>query len=291
MPPPLPSLESVLRVRVSTLRHVPKVARDAWAGVVGEVTQSISFDPTLVDSWVKFFMLAKCILTNPVREGRSHWRNTQRLVQARIAQWRAEKVTELWNDVLETSNRLSQRLSRNRPNTSPAPELLPLANARRTRRAAEDGQYRKAIQLLSSAGIAQSSRDVLEAMLSKHPQSAPSSIPSPPPPPPVHVSESDVVRALQSFPSGTAPGPSSLRANHLKEAVFCPSPDHSRFALNGLQGVINLLCAGRIPNCIVPHMWGLSPSMPEERGWFPPDCHWGGSPSSHFQVHLPSSSS
>lgn len=63
-----------------------------------------------------------------------------------------------------------------------------------------------------------------------------------------------------------APGPSSLRANHLKEVVFCPSPDHSRFALDGLLGVVNLLCAGRIPNCIVPHICEASLLACQKKG-------------------------
>ena len=66
------------------------------------------------------------------------------------------------------------------------------------------------------------------------------------------------MRALKSFPNGTAPGPSSLRANHLKEAVFCPSPTQSEFALKGLVGVVNLLVAGRAPSCIIPFLCGAS---------------------------------
>ena len=47
------------------------------------------------------------------------------------------------------------------------------ANINRARRAVEDGQYRKAIQILSSAGIAPTSTNVFDIMLGKHPQAAP----------------------------------------------------------------------------------------------------------------------
>ena len=60
-----------------------------------------------------------------------------------------------------------------------------------------------------------------------------------------------VVKAQMSFPSSTALGPSGLRANHLKEAVFCPSPDHSEAALQVLHRVINLFCSR--PN-VGPHL-------------------------------------
>ena len=42
--------------------------------------------------------------------------------------------------------------------------------------------------------------------------------------------------------------------NHVKEAVFCPSPDHANFALQGLVGVVDLLCAGRAPPSILPYL-------------------------------------
>ena len=250
--PPLPSLESVLRLRVSTLRHVPKASRDAWAGVVGDVCRTIVSDPNNVDSWVKFFMLARCILANPSRGGRSHWRDTQKAVMSRITKWRAGQLSELWDDVIGSNNRLNKHLSRRCNNSTIH------ANINRAHRAVEDGQYRKALQFLSSTSIAPSSMEVLNSMVCKHPQSAPPLIPTSPIPPPVHISELDVARALKSFPNGTAPGPSCLRANHLKEAVFCPSPIRAEVALKGLVGIVNLLSAGCAPRCIIPFLCGAS---------------------------------
>ena len=48
-----------------------------------------------------------------------------------------------------------------------------------------------------------------------------------------------------------APGPSSFRANHFKEAVFCPSPNRANNAFQALLGVVNLLFAGRAPPEVV----------------------------------------
>ena len=66
---------------------------------------------------------------------------------------------------------------------SDSPESLRLANTRQARRAVEDGQYNKAIQTLSSAGVTQAIDDVIAEMLAKHPQAGPPSIPSDPTPP------------------------------------------------------------------------------------------------------------
>ena len=47
-------------------------------------------------------------------------------------------------------------------------------------------------------------------------------LPLDPVPAAANINVADIVKSLRSFPNGTAPGPSGLRANHLKEAIFCP---------------------------------------------------------------------
>ena len=164
----------------------------------------------------------------------------------------------LWEDAVDATTLLERRSRKRLSNTPPSAESTRSTNARRARRAVENGQYKKAIQSLSSAGFAPPSEDVLDEMLAKHPQSGASPFSFDEAPPPVQVAIVDVVNALRSFPSGTAPGPSCLRANHVKEAVFCSSPDSAESALEGLVGVVNLLCAGRAPPAILPYLCGAT---------------------------------
>ena len=81
----------------------------------------------------------------------------------------------------------------------------------------------------------------------------------------------DVLGALKSFPTGSAPGPSRLRANHIKQEIFCPSPDHANKALQSLTGVINLLCAGKVPPDVIPYLCGalLLPCLKKNGGLCP----------------------
>ena len=122
----------------------------------------------------------------------------------------------------------------------------------------EDGQYRKAIQALSSDGLAPISFDVIKEMESKHPQSPPPSIPPSQPQSPIELVDTQVIKALRSFPNGSAPGPSNLRATHLKEAVSCPSPGKAAHATQALTRVVSLLCNGHAPSQIVPHLCGAT---------------------------------
>ena len=74
----------------------------------------------------------------------------------------------------------------------------------------------QAIQCLTSVSNA-----VVSEMLLKHPQASPQALPSLVPPS-IEIVDSIVIKVIKSFPSGTAPGPSGLRASHLKEALCCP---------------------------------------------------------------------
>ena len=154
-------------------------------------------------------------------------------MKSRLRRWQAGDIQELWSDVLVVEDKLSKQWKK--PNKAP-PETLQRTNARRARSGVEEGHYRKAIQALCSEGLAPPSSAVLEEMLAKHPQVSPPQIPLDPAPLPADISEGDVLRALKSFPDGSAPGPSGCRANHLKEAVLCPSPDCAAFALRNLEG-------------------------------------------------------
>ena len=153
--------------------------------------------------------------------------------------------------------RLKARLSHSK-SSDPSPESLCRGNTIRTRRAVEDGQYKKALQSLTSAGLAKPSNDVLVEMRAKHQVSSITTLPTDPPPPAVQVSKEGVFRALKSFPIGLAPGPSGLRANHLKQAVFCPFPDRANHTLTCVTRLVNLLCGGKVPADIIPQLCGAS---------------------------------
>ena len=85
-------------------------------------------------------------------------------------------------------------------------------------------------------------------MQRKHPQATPAALPLGPVPPPTSVSEACVLKAVKSFPSGSAAGPSGLRPTRLREAVCCPAPDQARGTLASLVNFVNALAAGLAPS-------------------------------------------
>ena len=218
-------------------------------------------------------MISRCVLANPKPGSRCH---CLKAVQSRIRKWLAGYIMQLWSDLLEEEEKLNQLWKKPR---RAKPESLRLANAQRACQAVEDGQYRKAQQALTFDGLAQASTEVYKEMLAKHTQDSISSIPPITAPSPLKVTVRAVTKALRSFPSGSAPGPSGIRANHLKEAVFCPSPYRANQALQAVLGVVNLLCLGQVPSEVIPQLCGASLFASRKRGGrTAPHCSRGGPP-------------
>ena len=65
-----------------------------------------------------------------------------------------------------------------------------------------------------------------------------------------------MAKAIRSFPNDSAPGPSLLRANHLKEAITCPSPECGSQSLKALTSTVKLLAVGLAPREVIPHLCG-----------------------------------
>ena len=124
-----------------------------------------------------------------------------RIVKDRIRRWKSKDFLSLWSEVVTGDVRLQNRGRRKAMLESQHADTVC-----RARQAVEQGQYRKAIQLLSSSGPVQASEEVRYEMLIKHPRAAPPRLPPLPTPPPVRIEQPVVLNALRSFPSGTALG-------------------------------------------------------------------------------------
>jgi len=68
------------------------------------------------------------------------------------------------------------------------------------------------------------------------------------------VGESDVRKALQSFPAGSSGGPDGLRPQHVKDMVNCREAGTE--LLTALTAFVNMLLAGQCPRQIAPIFFG-----------------------------------
>ena len=129
-------------------------------------------------------------------------------------------------------------------------------NAERATVLAQDGQYTKALQALTSVGMAPPDRANLATMKEKHPRAT-----SAPPPAPttdlpqLSFSQVEVEKAMRRFRRGSAPGPSGLRPEHLKVSLQS-APGRRERALASLTRLVNVMAAGGVPAEVAPFLAG-----------------------------------
>jgi hypothetical protein len=129
---------------------------------------------------------------------------------------------------------------------------------RRVLKAAQNGQYGKAATALSSLSLAPTSAKILDCLCLLHASALLPATSDDPPPELTAISEDCIKSALSTFPEGTAPGPSSLRAAFLKEAAFCPNSDQAAKTTSSLTKLVNLIAAGKCSPDVAPLLCGAS---------------------------------
>ena len=85
----------------------------------------------------------------------------------------------------------------------------------RAKCAVVDGEFMKAFKAFSSKRLANPFLELQAEMLTKHPQALAAAFPSDPLPSPPNISEALVLRAVRSFPGGSAQDPSSAGPSHI----------------------------------------------------------------------------
>jgi hypothetical protein len=129
-------------------------------------------------------------------------------------------------------------------------------NSRRAATLAGEGQFTRALQALTSNGMAEQTTATVKAMREKHP---PAPNPIGPLPTtehtPLSVSSQEVLKAATRFRKGSAPGPSGLRPEHLRSALLS-FPTRRDGALTALTRLTNRMLAGKVPAVVAPYLCG-----------------------------------
>jgi hypothetical protein len=213
-PPITPQLKEVFARRVATLKHVPKPARAIWAQCVARAV-SFATATNTVGAWTELFMLPKCVLTSPPRQGAKHKRQAAQFTVSRCERWLQGDRQDLWASTPILQPRRS----------ATGPQALREAQFRRVEELVRDGQISKACSALLAVPPLEPSPEVEKQLRAKHPCaiSKPDLSDLGPAGPAASLSGEEVRKGISSFPKGSAPGPSGLRAQHLLDAVRLPT--------------------------------------------------------------------
>ena len=182
-------------------------------------------------------MLPKCVLCAPARQGRQHRKAVAAYTLDRLHRWHHGERLSLWDSRSEL-----------RKGHAPAPS--PEQRRALATSLAREGFDRKACAALLCKGLCAPTAQTAEALRALHPYNASPAVPSmnelPLAP---EIATELVARCLRAFPADTAPGPTGLRAQHLKDANVA---GHSEAFLSQLTAVVALLAQGRAPDFVAP---------------------------------------
>mgnify|MGYP003460779833 FL=1 len=238
----LPSFEEVCELHRPTLRFIPSRARPAFARVLSASLRSVLSDNS-VEAWLKLFMLPKCVLPSSKRRGRNLKPTS---IEALCKLWSDKEFGLLWNLAKgNTSHFRGRQVSAEEPQRL-IDSAISLAKA---------GMFGKACGILLSTGIAPNNDDTWKLLLSKHPSCPPPQVPQVPTVPISIGPDFNILGVLQSFPKGSAAGPSGLRIQHLLDAASIPLPTS---ICSSLKDVVNLLSSGKAPTSVSTFLAGGS---------------------------------
>jgi len=235
--PPVPALDKPIwsPSGFALIKHIPKSARPACASHLASLLRSIVQYPSLVGKWLDLFNWGGAVLKPPKRGGKRH--NLTSTIKKRISMPPAEETSDMPVEAIRRRN---------------TPTIGQAVAAK-----LEDGNVRAAVRLLVSADTpAAPSEESLSKLKEKHPPASGKAghLPAPQRDNCLMVEESEVRRAVLSFPTGSAGGPDFLRPQHIRDMMMCQESGHDFLA--ALTAFINLVLSGGCPSEVGPIFFG-----------------------------------
>ena len=263
------------------VKHVPKSVRDEWARLLTGVVSEVCNDPGNSGKWLLLYILPRCILPARPKGQGLNARSMVQEVRAACKKWRQGAIGELWQEAKmlvkagrkqEEKNRKKkkkkarQRAGRGQVDQGSREEEEQEESQQQKRRNAErasvlveEGQLSRAAKALISRGIDDCSAEARQEMEEKHPQAEAATPPDEEPSTAaLTLTSRQVHKAIWGFKPGTAPGPSGLRGEHLKEARAARTEGRGAATVGILTKFVNMVGQGKVPAAVAPYFFGAN---------------------------------
>ena len=221
----LPDLATIFSANIPVLRHVPKAARGAWAQCLARALAQVAGHNSL-RAWRALLILPKTVLRPAPRGGARRREQAARFTQRCCARWLEGEREELW----------SEGPARRPKQASEQDEAAVLARRHaRCISLAGEGELSRACAALVDPPLLAESTEVLNSLRAKHPHASPArpGLQSQGPPSRRDVpdiSSAEVLKAVRGFRRGSAPGPTGLRGDHVREALSTAHADEVTYS-------------------------------------------------------------
>ena len=243
----LPSLDEIFRVKKSVITWVPPSACTDFSREFTSIIEKLSGDMNNIGLWKLFFMLPTCILSsNHKRTRRPGDLTLTQTIKSKCQRWRKGEADLLWLEAVAKTRQPRGRQPRKQSATSQQEW-----NCKRAAKLTSEGQLHKAIQTLTSPGLAAATATNLQKMEELHPDS--------PIPAERHtdvqqirLSCDDIKHAVMGIRSGTAGGPDGHKISFYKAAIGDSAPGRREKALVYLTRFCNAIASGSVPPIIRP---------------------------------------
>ena len=255
--PHLPSLEEIHTTAIPTHKWPPKAARGEFTREMTALWDRLATNMEDMQLWTKLLMFPLVII--PASAPRTSEQSLGDQVKGRLRRWRAGEAAQLWQEAVQLTEKQPRKRGRKRRGDEEnltEEEKLRKRNAKRAATKAGEGQFTRALQALTSAGMAEHSRQSVKIMREKHPapQNPLGNLPTTDHAP-LSVTSTQVVKAALRFNKGSAGGPSGLRPEHLR-VVLQSSNTRRDSAAVALTRLLNNMMAGKVPAPVAPYLCG-----------------------------------
>ena len=254
--PRLPSLEEVHTTAIPTHKWPPKASRSEFTREMTTLWDRLANNMNDTQLWVKLLMFPLVII--PASAPRSSEQSLGDQVKARLRRWRAGEAAQLWQEAVQMTEKQPRRGRKKRGGEEELSEeeKLRKRNAKRAATMAGEGQYARACQALTSAGMAEHNRQTVKVMREKHPaaQQPIGDLPTTDHAP-LSFTSTQVVKAALKFRKGSAGGPSGLRPEHLRVVLQSTNTRRDSAAV-ALTRFLNQMMAGKVPAIVAPYLCG-----------------------------------
>ena len=233
--------------RGSVLDRVPKGARHRAASALNSIIKSVC-ETDAEDDWRKLFRFSSLCFKKSKRGGKK---------QPSLATIVKRQIDEFLSDPLRSMDIAPTKHRAKRPSEKDTCAKLvakKLAN----------NDTKGAIRILSSEdSILPFDHETLSRLKLKHPSMHPEAVlPSPPDAEEtstaLQLTEPQVLKAIQSFPGGSAAGSDLLQPQHLKDLTSKVSGEPGAQLLTTITRLCNKMLRGEITKKILPFLYGAS---------------------------------
>lgn len=218
------------------IKHIPKSARPSCCTALSSLLLRISHSPDDLKTWSDLLNFGRNVFSQPPRGGKKH-------NLASVIKKRADDVRNNSPNICISSSSSASQAGRSHLSLRPddASSLAARISAK-----IEDGNIRAAVRIICSEdSLATPDQAALSKLAEKHPL-APidrSLMHEACSTPQFLVSESEIRKAIRSFPAGSCGGPDGIRPQHISDLINCVETGSS--VLTAITAFVNTLLSGK----------------------------------------------